>query len=141
MRYDIRRYGSRGGVHKYLHDPFNFLDMVMMALLLLLLALRALSQALLDPSDSHPMPPAMMPPSPPPSSPFIGAPPRVLAAAAGVADAAAEDRWLLDGLEHCTLAQVPVQALLALVCWLRIMQVCDLPRSPSFCGLLSSSLL
>ena len=43
IEHDIRRYGSRGGVHKYLRDHFNFLDLLMVVLLVDLMGVRALA--------------------------------------------------------------------------------------------------
>ena len=98
LRYDLRRYGARGGVRKYLRDPFNFLDLCLIFLLVLLVAVRAMG--------------AILP---------------VEIVASEATDGADTHETLLAAAEtvrHVVISwQVPSQALLALVCWLRILQV------------------
>ena len=97
---DVRKYG-RSGRRKYLYDPFNLLDLSMIAMLLLLVLTRA-TMALL----SWPEPAAW------------------LAAAAGHEGGRADStQWAHSVAGALVSAEVPCQALLALVSSLRIMEL------------------
>ena len=83
-----RKYGAFG-TRKYLHDPFNLLDLSMVAMMLVLLTTRSTIAVLGHPDD-------------------LG-----LTAAS----------WMYLAHDSIVTAEVPCQALLTLVSWLRIMEV------------------
>jgi hypothetical protein len=107
-------------------DTFNFLDLLLLLLLFALLLVRGLASLTLPPPASL----TLSPPSPASSSvatPLHHEPVVAHAAAAPAAGSVLAYGWVSTMVEPIVDMQLPTQALLSLVCWLRIIQVRSQP--------------
>ena len=115
---DIRKYGRRPGLEKYFRDPFNLLDVSMIVVMVLLLVARATTAALGNDANDA----AWSGPGSEQEAEFIQF---HNASSSAWHSALAEGMSSWGHMVHdgVVAAEVPCQAVLVLVAWLRIMEV------------------